>query len=81
MKNSAGYTSFTITKKKGNYVVWETHSKDGWEGGGTFMELFPVSGVFVAMRFITKPVAVYKDLDDVCTQLEKQFGIKPVVKK
>jgi hypothetical protein len=81
MVNKSGYTSFTITKKKDHYRVWATHSKDGWEGEGNFMDLYPVSGVLVAMRFMTKPVAVYKDLDDVCKQLEKQFGIKTVVKK
>jgi hypothetical protein len=43
------------------------------------MELIPVSGVLVGMRFMTKPVAVFKDIDDVCKQLEKQFGIKPVI--
>jgi hypothetical protein len=80
MMNNSGYTSFTISKKKDHYMVWETHSKDGWEGGSTFMQLFPVSGVLVAMRFLTKPVAVYKDLNDACEQLEKQYGIKPAIK-
>lgn len=75
-----GYTSFTISKKKDHYMIWATHSKDGWEGGGTYMELIPVSGVLVGMKFMTRPVAVFKDLDDVCKQIEKTFGIKPTIK-
>lgn len=76
------YTAFTITKgkEKDSYRIWADHrSSGGWEGGETYADLVPVSGVLVAMRFGTRPIAVFKDLDHCVKSLEKQYGVTPVI--
>ncbi|MGN6491778.1 MAG: hypothetical protein ACTHLE_07255 [Agriterribacter sp.] len=80
------YTSFTVKpskKTKGNYIVESTSTRvdsmGTWETSMTFGELVPIDGYLILIKFIVKPVAVFKSLDEFCSRIRAEYDIMPCI--